>query len=314
MRTGKTLTVTRLTHAAQAPDPYHEGVYDALAQDSAARMISAYSSSFGLASRLLRPPVRDHVRNIYALVRLADEVVDGRAGVRCPQHAGVLLDRLQADTEDALVDGYSANLIVHAFALTARECGIEPSLTAPFFASMRTDLTVREHDADSFKTYVYGSAEVVGLMCLRVFLAAPARDGVTIACGASEPAYEELATGARRLGAAFQKANFLRDLRDDYLLRGRCYLPGVNPQHFTEADKRRVLDDIDADLREAAGAIAQLPHSSRRAVATAHHIFVDLSRRLRDTPAEQLLQQRVRVTAATKLRIALSAGVREKQA
>jgi phytoene/squalene synthetase len=280
-------------------------------------MISVYSSSFGMASRLLRRPVRDHVRNIYALVRLADEVVDGKTGVRFPQHAGVLLDRLQADTEDALAHGYSANLIVHAFASTARECGIEPRLISPFFGSMRTDLSVRKHDADSFRTYVYGSAEVVGLMCLRVFLAAPGQDGASVKPTAvshvnAVAAYEELAIGARRLGAAFQKVNFLRDLREDYLLRGRCYFPGIDPQHLTEMDKHRLLAEIDADLDHAAGAVLQLPDSSRWAVSAAHAVFMELSSRLRNTPAEQLLQRRERVLGPTKLRLGLMAGVRQR--
>lgn len=304
-----------ISRATSRADPYHQDVYDAVAQATAARMIGAYSSSFGMAARLLQQPVRDGVRNIYALVRLADEVVDGRSGVQCPQRAGILLDRLQADVEEALTYGNSVNPIVHAFALTARECGIEAALVSPFFEAMRTDLTVREHDAGSFAAYVYGSAEVVGLMCLRVFLAPPALDGAASATGAVNGAsYEELTVGARRLGAAFQKLNFLRDLRDDHLLRGRCYFPGIDPRHLTEADKQRLLDDIDADLDAAAGAIVQLPASSRRAVATAYGVFAELSRRLRATPAERLVQERVRVPAPTKVRIALRASVRSGRA
>lgn len=298
----------------QLADPYQQRTYDAVAQGASARMINAYSSSFGLAARLLRQPVRLHVRNIYALVRLADEVVDGPIGVGQPQRAGVLLDRLQADTEDAISTGYSANLIVHAFASTARECGIQPSLTAPFFRSMRTDLTIREHDADSFAHYVYGSAEVVGLMCLRVFLAPVARERSPVGDLLAGPAYEELAPGACRLGAAFQKVNFLRDLRDDYFLRGRCYFPDIDPQNLTEWDKERILDDIDADLAHAGDCIVQLPDSSRRAVAAAHAVFAELSGRLRATPAEHLVRQRVRVPGPAKLRIALAAGMRQGRA
>lgn len=297
--------------AGRVADPYDRRTYDAVAQDAAARVIDAYSSSFGLASRLLQSSVRDDVRNIYALVRLADEVVDGPAGAGGPRHAGVLLDRLQADTEDALSCGYSTNLIVHAFARTARHCGIEPDLTSPFFGSMRTDLSVRQHDADSFASYVYGSAEVVGLMCLRVFLAPRRRGRSSVTDLVATPSYDELATGARRLGAAFQKVNFLRDLSDDYLLRGRCYFPGIDPQHLTEGDKLRILDDIDADLREAADVMIRLPDSSRRAVAAAHAVFAELSHRLRTTPAEQLVRRRVRVPGPTKLRLALMAGVRQ---
>lgn len=306
--------MVKKTRTAPHADPYQQRTYDAVAQVAAARMINAYSSSFGMAARLLQQPVRVHVRNIYALVRLADEVVDGPIGVGQPQRAGVLLDRLQADTEDAISTGHSANLVVHAFASTARECGIQPNLTSPFFRSMRTDLSVREHDADSFASYVYGSAEVVGLMCLRVFLAPVGRERSSVGELLAGPAYEELAAGACRLGAAFQKVNFLRDLRDDYFLRGRCYFPGIDPACLTEGDKQRILDDIDTDLDQAAAAVAQLPNSSRRAVAAAHAVFAELSHRLRITPAEQLVRQRVRVPGPTKLRIALAAGIRQGRA
>lgn len=302
------------SRARSQADAYDRDVYDSVAQAAAELMIGAYSSSFGMASRLLQHPVRGQVRNVYALVRLADEVVDGRSGVQCPQRAGLLLDRLQADVEDALTHGDSVNPIVHAFASTARECGIEVGLVAPFFASMRADLTVREHDAGSFASYVYGSAEVVGLMCLRVFLAPAGNSGASPTGVVDETSYEELAAGARRLGAAFQKINFLRDLRDDHLVRGRCYFPGIDPQHLTEADKHRLLDDIDADLAAAAGAIIRLPASSRRAVATAYGVFAELSRRLRATPAERIVRERVRVPGSAKLRIALMTSVKSGRA
>lgn len=292
-------------------DPYRQSVYDGVAQKTAARVISAYSSSFGMASRLLQQPTRGHIRNIYALVRLADEIADGEKGVRCPDRARALLERLRADTDDALTDGYSSNLIVHAFASTARECGIGSALTAPFFASMQTDLSVREHDADSFAAYVYGSAEVVGLMCLQVFLTPAADESSSAAVTPADLRYEQLATGARRLGAAFQKVNFLRDLRDDYVLRGRSYFPGIDPERLTEADKRRLLDDIDADLEVASSAVAQLPDNSRLAVAVAHGVFSELSARLRACPADRIFQQRVRVPAPTKARIALAACLRQ---
>ncbi|MEP6798106.1 MAG: squalene/phytoene synthase family protein [Lapillicoccus sp.] len=281
-------------------------LYDRVAEAAAAAVIRTYSSSFGLACTMLRQPVRDHVRNVYALVRLADEVVDGPLGVSDPGRAGALLDGLERDTMEALHDGYSTNLVVHAFANTARRCGIGGDLIAPFFASMRTDLTVQDHDAASFERYVYGSAEVVGLMCLRIFLAADADGG--------EGRYQELAPGARRLGAAFQKVNFLRDLGDDHHERDRRYFPGVDPDRLTEGDKRRILDDIDGDLAVAATAIERLPDSSRRAVAAAYAIFAELAARLRATPAESVLQDRVRVPGATKLRLAVGAVVRKGRA
>ena len=151
-------------------------LYDRTAQDAAAAVIAAYSTSFGLACRLLGPRVRPHVRNVYALVRVADEIVDGpaaAAGLDADTERRVL-DDLEAETLAAIERGFSANLVVHAFARTARECGIGEDLVRPFFASMRTDLTTADHDAASHDAYVYGSAEVVGLMCLQVFVNAGA--------------------------------------------------------------------------------------------------------------------------------------------
>ncbi|WP_154795060.1 phytoene/squalene synthase family protein [Occultella kanbiaonis] len=266
-------------------------LYDRVAQRSAGVVISGYSTSFSWACRLLAEPVRTQVRSIYALVRVADELVDGPTSAD-PARAAVLLDALEAQTLDAVRTGHSTNLLVHAFALTARSCGIGADLIAPFFASMRTDLSVTGHDEQSLREYVYGSAEVVGLMCLRAFLAAPD--------AARAPSYSHLAPGAKRLGAAFQKVNFLRDLGADVDLRGRIYFPDLDVDHFTDAHRDALLDEIDADLDAAAVAIARLPRSSRRAVRAAHDLFAALSKRLRATPATQLRRSRVRVPAMGK--------------
>lgn len=289
------MSLTRSAHDVRRAST-HDGLYDRVAQAAAATVIRDYSTSFGLACRLLARPVRDHVRNVYALVRLADEVVDGSLALSDPDRAGRLLDRLEADTAEALREGYSTNLVVHAFALTARRCGIEQHLVTAFFASMRSDLTVTRHDEASFSRYVYGSAEVVGLMCLRAFLSAePPAPGTDRG---------ELEEGARRLGAAFQKVNFLRDLGDDHDGRGRSYFPGVDPASLTEQDKRRILDDVDGDLAAAARAIPSLPVGSRRAVAVAAAVYGELSHRLRQTPADQIRDRRVRVPSPVKAKIA----------
>lgn len=278
-----------------------DSLYDRVAEETAGIVIRRYSTSFGLASRLLGPAVRQHVENIYALVRIADEIVDGAADAAGADHGTVarILDELESDTDEAMLTGYSANLVVHAFALTARDTGFGTELTAPFFASMRADLSATEHDQASFETYVYGSAEVVGLMCLKAFL-----DGVNVT--AEDEA--TMVTGARRLGAAFQKVNFLRDLAADFEQLGRSYFPGVDVASFTEADKVRLLDDIDADLAVSASVIPMLPRSSRRAVALAQGLFAELSARLRATPAVGLVRSRVRVPNPVKLRIAAIAA------
>lgn len=275
------------------------GVYDSVATRSAAVVIDAYSTSFGWACRLLGRSVRDDIRAVYALVRVADETVDDVEAELTAAQRESLLTELEQQVADAMKCGRSSNLVVHAFARTARQYGIGADLVDPFFASMRSDLSATERDAASFARYVYGSAEVVGLMCLRVFMA-----GDDDACA-------RLGPGAARLGAAFQKVNFLRDLGDDYDGRGRTYFPGFDITVFDNAQRDALLDDVDADLGAAAAVIGDLPRSSRVAVRAAHDLFAELSRRLRATPAVGLRSRRVRVPGVVKARVIAGALVRE---
>ena len=275
-------------------------LYDSVAEETAGIVINRYSTSFGLAARLLGKGVRGDVANIYALVRLADEIVDGVASEAGADAAETrrLLDELETETERAMASGYSTNLVVHAFALSARRTGIEPELTRPFFESMRVDITEVVHTPESFEAYVYGSAEVVGLMCLRAFLkdaaVTPDQDA-------------RFVHGARKLGAAFQKVNFLRDLSADVDALGRSYFPGINIATFTEEEKARLVADIDADLAISASIVPDLPFSSRRAVALAQNLFAALNRRIERTPASELKQTRVSVPTVVKARLALTA-------
>jgi len=284
------------------PAPSEIEKYNAAALASSATVIGQYSTSFGLAARLLSSDVRSQVRTIYALVRIADEIVDGAAA-----GAGIgldgqreLLDDLERETERAILGGYSTNLVVHAFAITAREAGIDSSLTAPFFASMRRDLDATPFTAAGVAEYIYGSAEVIGLMCLRCFLVTSPRTPAELL---------ELERGACSLGAAFQKINFLRDLACDREILGRNYFPGIDPLNMTDTEKNRLIDDIDVDLNAAEAVLAKLPSNSRRAVTAAHGLFSQLSSRLRSTPAGTLLRARVRVPDGEKLVIAVSAAV-----
>jgi 15-cis-phytoene synthase len=279
-----------LVRPARATD---ERLYDRVAGRSAAVVIRGYSTSFGLASRLLSEPVRTHVCNVYALVRIADEIVDTPDPGFSREDRAELLDGLQQDTHRALASGRSSNLVVHAFATTARATGIGADLVDPFFAAMRTDLQVQAHDTPSLQRYVYGSAEVVGLMCLRIFLA----------CEDRRSEYDDLADGARRLGAAFQKINFLRDLAEDEDLLGRRYFPGLARDSFSDGHRDVILDDIAADLRVAEAAIRRLPASSRRAVRAAHLLFGELAVRLRATPAARIALERVSVPGPVKARL-----------
>lgn len=270
------------------------GLYSVVAQKSASLVIRDYSTSFGLASRILDRDSRQHIDNIYALVRLADEVVDGVAAEAGLDNSQVrrVLDELERDTYQAMESGYSTNLIVHAFAQSTRAVGITRDIVEPFFTSMRMDLSDRTYTAESFATYIYGSAEVVGLMCLAVFV----RDNKPLPTQA-----HVLVAGARALGAAFQKVNFLRDLAADVDGLGRSYFPGVRIDTFSEVDKKRICDDIDDDLARAAATLPLLPADARRAVALAHGLFHALNERIRSTPAEVLKSTRISVSTATKL-------------
>jgi len=275
-------------------EPTGLALYDRTAQDAAAAVIAAYSTSFALATRLLGARPRPHVRNVYALVRIADEIVDGpaaAAGLDASAERQVL-DELEAETIAAIGRGFSSNLVVHAFARTARECGIGAALVAPFFSSMRTDLVTARHDAASHDDYVYGSAEVVGLMCLQVFVNA----------GAVRPANPapDLVDGARRLGAAFQDVNFLRDQHHDEGALGRDYLGLASGA----SSRLAVLDRIDADLATAASVIPRLPADCRRAVTAAHDLFAALSTRLRRDSSSD---ERVRVPDPVKAALAARA-------
>jgi phytoene/squalene synthetase len=296
--------MTRAPEAPAAPAGAHPtdlALYTRAAHCGAATIIREYSTSFGMATRLLGAEVRPRVEDVYALVRVADEIVDGaaaQAGLSTADQRE-LLDALEADTERALRTGYSANVVVHAFATTARAAGISAELTRPFFASMRRDLSPVDFTADELSAYIYGSAEVVGLMCLAVFLADhPVPDA----------SRRRLEAGARRLGAAFQKINFLRDLAVDYAELGRSYFPGIDPARLTERQKLALVVDIDSDLGAAADAIPELPDNCRRAIAAAHGLFAELSDRIRSTPAGELLRRRISVPNRTKVAIVLRAS------
>jgi phytoene/squalene synthetase len=276
------------------------------AERAANQVIASYSTSFGLATRLLGPRHRQHVRNIYALVRVADELVDGvtaEAGLSREQQ-GEALEHFVEETHRALALGYSSDLIIHAFAQTARAAGIDGSLVDPFFASMRTDLGGQgaapaaplRFDAAAHQGYVYGSAEVVGLMCLRVFLRDEAVDDGDAAA---------LEYGAGRLGAAFQNINFLRDLADDTGRLGRSYLGTAD--RLAERDRVEWVNTIHAQLADANAVIPLLPHDARAAVRSALALFAALTRRIEQTPVDELYRSRVRVPDAFKAGLAARA-------
>jgi phytoene/squalene synthetase len=277
-------------------------LYTLAAERSSNAVIASYSTSFGVATKLLAPEIRQHVRNIYALVRVADEIVDGAAAEARigggNVEPSVALDQLEAEIYKTLRSKFSTNLVVHAFANTANETGFARGIIEPFFASMRMDLWPRKHSPESFNKYVYGSAEVVGLMCLHAFIKES---------DFSSEDYKQIVKSARALGAAFQKVNFLRDLSADFEKLGRSYFPDVNPASFNEEQKASLLADIRADLSTSSQALKFLPSSSRKAVSAAQMLFTELANRIEKTPAEQLLRARISVPNSTKLFIVIKA-------
>lgn len=282
--------------------PSSLALYNKAAEASSAVVISNYSTSFGWATKLLGKEDRHHVRNIYALVRVADEIVDGAAAEALTTAIGIdphaMLDKFEQETYRAVECGFSTNLVIHAFAYTARYAGIKRELIQPFFNSMRTDLFQRVHDKRSFETYIYGSAEVVGLMCLQVFLSRTStRD--------EEKA--EFVAGARALGAAFQKVNFLRDLSADFDKLGRSYFPLIKVEDFNNSERDRLVEDIRNDLTTSKVALNKLPSSSKRAVGAALMFFEALNNKIAATPANELIRKRIRVNDAQKIFILLKA-------
>lgn len=289
---------------ARRPFEQHDTRQDALerytrvARAGAVGVIRSYSSSFALASALLGPGIRADIASVYGLVRLADEIVDGVAHQAGLDLHGVrtALEELEAETMRALNSGYSSNLLVHAFAETARRVSIDVRLIRPFFASMRRDTDPAPFDEEQVREYIYGSAEVVGLMCVQVFHGGPVSD--------------DAAAGARSLGAAFQKVNFLRDLRQDRRDLGRNYFPEADPESLSEEQKQQITADIRADLSRSADQIPVLPTDCRYAVAVAHALFAELTERLARTPVAEVLRGRVRLPAVVKVGCALRALIR----
>ncbi|MFC8039708.1 phytoene/squalene synthase family protein [Paenarthrobacter sp. NPDC057355] len=276
------------------------------AERAANQVIAAYSTSFGLACKLLGPRHRQHVRNIYALVRVADELVDGvtaEAGLSYQEQCDALSHFID-ETHRAVKLGYSSDLIIHAFAQTARAARIDDSLIDPFFESMRTDLGERtsapagplRFDADAHQGYVHGSAEVVGLMCLRVFMRDENIDDGDAAA---------LEHGASRLGAAFQNINFLRDLADDTTRLGRSYL-GTS-EHLVDRDRMEWVRTIRAQLADANAVIPLLPRDARAAVRSALSLFTALTDKIEQTTVDELYRSRVRVPDAVKAGLAARA-------
>lgn len=259
---------------------YHDVSYQ-LSQQLTRR----YSTSFALSSCLLSKDIRHHIYAIYGLVRIADEVVDTYMG----DDAATRLQELEDETARAIRTGYSVNPIVQAFALTAQRYAITASMIQPFFDSMRMDLTPRRYTTELYATYIYGSAEVIGLMCLRVF------------CNGNDDAYANLRPGAQALGAAYQKVNFLRDINNDALTLHRMYFPDLSFETFDDTQKQRIERDIERDFAAALPAIRSLPRGAKAALMASYDYYYALFRRLQRADAATITQRRIRVNNGVKL-------------
>lgn len=262
-------------------------LYTATSYELSRLLTIRYSTSFSTSSKLFSAHIRPHIYAIYGLVRIADEIVDTYQGA----DAASKLDALEAEVDEAMRVQYSTNPIVHSFALTAVSYGIEKDLITPFFESMRTDLTAKTFSKKAYKTYIYGSAEVIGLMCLKVF------------CEQDDNLYASLEKGASALGAAYQKVNFLRDIASDHQERGRVYFPGVTFESFSEEDKLAIIEDIEADFTAAAPALEKLPANAKSAVSLSAAYYTELLNALRLTPAALIKVKRVRVSDSKKFKL-----------
>lgn len=260
--------------------------YDEMADRAANAVIAKYSTSFGLATRLLAGPLRRDIRNLYAMVRIADEIVDGTAAQAELNDIPAALAAYEHQVRQAPKQRFHTDPVIHAYAQTARRCHFRDAHVEAFFASMRRDLHQSEYSNDSLEDYIYGSAEVIGLLCLAAFYA-----DIEV----SEEKYAELEHGARSLGAAFQKVNFLRDFREDTARLGRNYYEILDNQA-----KDEIIASIRGDLEAAHAVIPDLPDSARTGVLAATLLFEELTDRLAEVDAAELHRRRIRVPGRRK--------------
>jgi 15-cis-phytoene synthase len=244
-----------------------------------------YSTSFSLGIRMFGKELRSPIYSIYGFVRLADEIVDTFHG----HDKKMLLAKFRTETQEAIDQQISLNPVLHSFQRIVHEYKIDGDLIAAFLDSMEMDLEKTTYNKEELETYIYGSAEVVGLMCLKVFL----KD--------NEQEYLRLKPYAQALGSGFQKINFLRDLKSDYDERGRVYFPDVNYHNFTEEDKKMIEADIKKDFDLGFEGIVQLPKSAKMGVHCAYKYYLNLFYKIQNFPAKVITERRVRVSDKRKI-------------
>jgi len=269
-------------------------LYDKVCLAASRHTTYSYSTSFSLGIRSLDKRFHSPIHAIYGFVRFADEIVDTFHGF----DKAVLLKRFREDTHRAIAEGISLNPILHSFQRVVNEYRIESGLYDTFLDSMDMDLTDKAHDQRSYETYILGSAEVVGLMCLRVF------------CEGDEHMYHRLKPTAMKLGAAFQKVNFLRDLKDDYQNLGRTYFPGIDVSRMDADVKQRIEQDVQNDFDEALVGIRQLPKGARFGVYIAYVYYLNLFRKIKALPCDRIMKERVRVRNRRKIALLTTSYLR----
>lgn len=246
----------------------------------------AYSTSFSLGILCLKPELRDPIYSLYGWVRFADEIVDTFHDF----DKKVLLERFKKDTYLAIEEGISLNPILNSFQHTVNNYKIEKELTDTFLRSMEWDLSRTEYDEKAMKEYILGSAEVVGLMSLRIF------------CKGDDALYQQLKPSAMSLGSAFQKVNFIRDLKADYEM-GRVYFPELKLDRFDDANKKLIEANIQHDFDNALKGIKMLPKSARFGVYVAYVYYLALFKKIKNTPSQRVLENRIRVRNRHKIRL-----------
>lgn len=261
-------------------------LYDSISSESSKIITKKYSTSFSIAVNLLSSNIREAIYNIYGFVRVADEIVDSFE--EYPKEE--LLDRFEEEYRYSLKVGISTNPVINAFQGTVSKYNIDHALVDSFLKSMRTDLEKQNYDnQEEIDNYIYGSADVVGLMCLKVFVQG------------DDEKYNNLKEPAMKLGSAFQKVNFLRDLNEDFENLHRSYFPNINPNNFTEEDKSKVLLEINNDFEEAYEGIVKLPKEAKLAVYVAYKYYFNLLHKIERTPSKTLKEKRIRVSNPKKM-------------
>ncbi len=249
-----------------------------------------YSTSFTLGIQTLHKKLHYPIYAVYGFVRYADEIVD----TFHDYDKAKLLNRFREDTWQAIEEKISLNPVLHSFQKVVTEYNIDRELIDAFLVSMEMDLHDNEYDDSLYQKYIYGSAEVVGLMCLKVF------------CNGDEAEYQSLKEPARSLGAAFQKVNFLRDMKSDYQERGRVYFPGVDFTQFNNDAKKAIEADIQKDFDDAYKGIVRLPKNARAGVYLAYAYYLKLFKKIRSSSTNMVLSERIRVPDAKKIMILFS--------